>query len=160
MLFRSRRDDAGMACRAQVLQGFSAVTAACLVVRRSTYLQVGGLDEAAFAVAFNDVDFGLKLRTAGLRNLWTPHAELFHHESVSRGSDKHPGRKQRFERERATLQQRWPAWLAWDPAYNPNLTLRNENFALAEPPRVSLNQPWYQLRPWSNGTATLPSPNP
>ena len=157
---RLRRDDAGMAYRAQVLQGFSAVTAACLVVRRSTYLQVGGLDEAAFAVAFNDVDFGLKLRTAGLRNLWTPHAELFHHESVSRGSDKHPGRKQRFERERATLQQRWADWLAWDPAYNPNLTLHNENFALAEPPRVSLNQPWYQLRPWSNGTATLPSPNP
>ena len=148
-LKRLRRDDAGMGQRAQVMQGYSAVTAACLVVRRASYLQVGGLDAQAFAVAFNDIDFGLKLRTAGLRNLWTPHAELFHHESVSRGKDKLPANKQRFERERAVLQQRWADWLAWDPAYNPNLTLRTENFALADPPRVSLMRPWYLSRPWS-----------
>lgn len=146
---RWQRGEAGMGGRAQALQGYSAVTAACLAVRRQTYLDVGGLDEDAFAIALNDVDFCLKLRSAGWRNLWTPHAELFHHESVSRGSDKNLARRAGMERELATLQQRWPAWLAWDPAYNPNLSLDDENFALAEPPRVSLRQPWFDQSPWS-----------
>jgi GT2 family glycosyltransferase len=138
------RGEPGMMGRAQRLQALSAVTAACLVVRREAYEQVGGLDEEAFVVAFNDIDFCLKLRAAGLRNVWTPFAELYHHESVSRGSDRHPSRKQRFERERAALQARWGAALARDPAYNPNLTLSNENFALADPPRVSLHRPWFE----------------
>jgi GT2 family glycosyltransferase len=138
------RGEPGMMGRAQRLQALSAVTAACLVVRREAYEQVGGLDEEAFVVAFNDIDFCLKLRAAGLRNVWTPFAELYHHESVSRGSDRHPSRKQRFERERAALQARWGAALARDPAYNPNLTLNNENFALADPPRVSLHRPWFE----------------
>jgi O-antigen biosynthesis protein len=141
---RLRRDETGMMGRAQRLQALSAVTAACLVVRREAYTAVGGLDEEAFVVAFNDIDFCLKLRAAGLRNLWTPFAELYHHESVSRGSDRHPSRKQRFERERAALQARWGAALVRDPAYNPNLTLNNENFALADPPRVSLLRPWFE----------------
>jgi GT2 family glycosyltransferase len=141
---RLRRDQPGMMGRAQRLQALSAVTAACLVVRREAYNAVGGLDEEAFVVAFNDIDFCLKLRDSGLRNLWTPFAELYHHESVSRGSDRHPSRKQRFERERAALQARWGAALARDPAYNPNLTLNNENFALADPPRVSLLRPWFE----------------
>jgi O-antigen biosynthesis protein len=141
---RLTRDQPGLMGRAQRLQSLSAVTAACLVVRREAYTAVGGLDEEAFVVAFNDIDFCLKLRAAGLRNLWTPYAELYHHESVSRGSDRHPSRKQRFERERAALQARWGAALARDPAYNPNLTLNNENFALADPPRVSLLRPWFE----------------
>jgi hypothetical protein len=119
-----------------------------LVVRRSTYLSVGGLNEERFPVAFNDVDFCLKLRAAGLRNLWTPHAELYHHESVSRGDDRDGVLKQRFLRERAALQCRWAPWLDWDPAYNPNLTLDRENFALADPPRVSLDERWFERRPW------------
>jgi O-antigen biosynthesis protein len=142
---RLTRDEPGMMGRAQRLQALSAVTAACLVVRRSTYLAVGGLDEDAFVVAFNDIDFCLKLRAAGLRNLWTPFAELYHHESVSRGNDRHPSKKQRFERERAALQARWGTVLASDPAYNPNLTLNNENFGLADPPRVSLLRPWFEV---------------
>ena len=142
----TRHEPGGMG-RAQRLQSLSAVTAACLVVRRSAFLEVGGLDENAFVVAFNDIDFCLKLRAAGLRNVWTPFAELYHHESVSRGSDRHPSRKQRFERERAALQARWGATLARDPAYNPNLTLNNENFALADPPRVSLLSPWFDGDP-------------
>jgi GT2 family glycosyltransferase len=141
---RLTRAQPGMMGRAQRLQALSAVTAACLVVRRDAYELVGGLDEESFVVAFNDIDFCLKLRAAGLRNLWTPFAELYHHESVSRGSDRHPSRKQRFERERAALQARWGAALARDPAYNPNLTLNNENFALADPPRVSLSRPWFE----------------
>lgn len=141
------RHEPGMMGRAQRLQAFSAVTAACLVVRRSTYDAVRGMDAEAFAVAFNDVDFCLRVRALGLRNVWTPFAELYHHESVTRGSDKDGRRRQRFLAERERLQQRWPALIAHDPAYNPNLTLNNENFALASPPRVSLAEPWFQTLP-------------
>lgn len=140
---RLMRNEPGMVGRAQRLQALSAVTAACLVVRRASYLAVGGMDAAAYAVAFNDVDFCLRLRAAGLTNVWTPFAELFHHESVSRGSDHQPAKKLRFERERDALRARWGASLEHDPAYNPNLTLNNENFALANPPRVSLRRPWF-----------------
>ena len=68
--------------RLRLVQNFSAVTGACLVVRKALYLEVGGLDET-LTVAFNDVDFCLKVREAGYRNVWTPYAELFHHESLS-----------------------------------------------------------------------------
>jgi O-antigen biosynthesis protein len=141
---RLTREQPGMMGRAQRLQMLSAVTAACLVVRRAHWQAVGGMDAEAFAVAFNDVDFCLRLRERGLRNLWTPFAELFHHESVSRGSDRRPEKKERFERERSAMQARWGASLQHDPAYNPNLTFNNENFALASPPRVSLRAPWFR----------------
>ena len=144
---RLRRTDPGMMGRAHRLQSFSAVTAACLVLRRSVYQAVGGMDADHFAVAFNDVDLCLRVRALGLRNLWTPFAELYHHESVTRGVDHRPEKKARFLRERAVLQTRWPSVLAHDPAYNPNLTLANENFALAMPPRVSLLKPWFEARP-------------
>ena len=127
------------------LQRFCAVTGACLVVRRSTYLQAGGLDEEAFTVGFNDIDFCLRLRAMGLRNLWTPRADLYHHESRSRGSDfRDPARLQRFERERQIFWQRWGAVARCDPAYNPNLTLEREDFSPADPPRVSLSRPWFE----------------
>ncbi len=122
--------------RARVAQELSAVTAACLLVRRSTYLEVGGLDER-LAVAFNDVDFCLRLRERGLHNLWTPHAELYHHESASRGSDDSPQRKVRYAGEIAFMRSRWPAMLRADPAYNPNLSLRASDGELAFPPRAS-----------------------
>jgi GT2 family glycosyltransferase len=121
--------------RAALIQSFSAVTAACLVVRRDLYEQVGGLDEANLAVAFNDVDFCLKLREAGYRNVWTPHAELYHHESATRGYEDTPVKKERFEREIAHKRRRWGAVLTTDPAYSPNLTLEYEDFSYAWPPR-------------------------
>lgn len=132
---RLPRGPRGYMQRAAVMQDFSAVTAACLVVRKATYQQVGGLDEENLAVAFNDVDFCLRLREAGLRNVFTPRAQLVHHESATRGPDTHPDRVARFERERAYMQHRWAAWLAADPAYNPNLTLDSEDVGLAWPPR-------------------------
>jgi O-antigen biosynthesis protein len=135
------RDEVGHRGRAVVLQDFSAVTAACLAVRRSSYLQVGGLDAQHFAVAFNDVDFCLKLGAAGLRNVWVPTAELVHHESVTRGSDREARHRQRYEKEAALMRQRWGREIAADPAYNPNLTLAQEDFGLAFPPRVGLLQP-------------------
>lgn len=125
----------GYAGRAALIQSFSAVTAACLVVRKSLYEQVGGLDEANLAVAFNDVDFCLRLREAGYRNVWTPYAELLHHESATRGEDVAPEKRERFERELAFMRSRWGALIAHDPAYSPNLTLLLEDFSLSWPPR-------------------------
>jgi GT2 family glycosyltransferase len=144
---RFSRHQSGMMGRTQRLQALSAVTAACLVVRRSTYEAVAGMDATAFAVAYNDVDFCLRVRALGLRNVWTPFAELYHHETVSRGSDRGPEKKQRFLAECERLKERWNALIARDPAYNPNLTLADETFGLAAPPRVSLHRPWYEEPP-------------
>lgn len=107
----------------------SAVTAACLLVRREVFDQVGGLDEE-LQVAFNDVDFCLKLRAAGYLNIWTPFAELIHHESVSRGRDFTPTKAKRFADEYATMQRRWGAVLLNDPYYSPHLTYDREDFSV------------------------------
>ncbi len=122
--------------RPHLVQNISAVTAACLVIRKSVYLEAGGFDEADLAVAFNDVDFCLKVERLGLRNLFTPFAELFHHESASRGAEDSPEKVRRFQAEIDTIKQRWGDRLLNDPAYNPNLTLGAEDFGLANPPRV------------------------
>jgi glycosyltransferase involved in cell wall biosynthesis len=111
-------------------------TAACLLVRKEHYVAVGGLDEENLPVSFNDVDFCLRLRSVGLRNLWTPHAELYHHESKSRGREDGPDTQARALAEGAFLRWRWGSSLLEDPAYNPNLTLEREDFSLAWPPRV------------------------
>lgn len=129
------RGHAGYAARVRYRGGYSAVTAACLVVRRSAYLQVGGLNENELKVAFNDVDFCLKLREAGYRNVWTPYADLYHHESASRGAEDTPAKQARFTGEVEYMRTRWPGVIAADPAYNPNLTLDHEDFSLAWPPR-------------------------
>lgn len=122
--------------RARLVQNYSAVTAACLLVKRSIYDQVGGLDENDLTIAFNDVDFCLKVLTAGYRNLWTPFAELYHHESASRGLEDTPEKHARFRKEIESMMRRWNGILASDPAYNPNLTLEHEDFSLASPPRT------------------------
>lgn len=126
-------DHPGHGGRARVAQQFSAVTGACLVVRRSAWEAVGGLDES-LAVAFNDIDFCLRLRRRGYVNVWTPFATLVHHESASRGRDTDPVRAARFLSEVRTMEARWAAELAADPAYNPNLTLDGTDFGLAFPP--------------------------
>lgn len=120
--------------RARVAQQVSAVTGACLVVRRNVYAQVDGLDED-LQVAFNDVDFCLRLREAGYRNIWTPFAELYHHESASRGADDTPEKSARFRKEVELMETRWADLLYRDPAYNPNLTLFDTDFGFAFPPR-------------------------
>lgn len=126
----------GQGYRALLQQNLSAVTAACLVIRREVYLQVGGFDEENFRVALNDVDFCLKVRAAGYRNLYTPFAELYHYESASRGYEDTPEKRERFLREAERLRQKWGDLLFNDPAYNPNLTLDRPDFGLAFPPRV------------------------
>lgn len=123
--------------RAHVAQSYRAVTAACLVIARTKYLQVGGLDETHLAVAYNDVDLCLKLVEAGYTNVWTPHALLLHHESVSRGRDASAAQQARFQNEAHWMWQRWSSVLPLDPAYNPNLNQATSDFALADAPRVS-----------------------
>src|SRR6185295_11549086 len=86
---RRKRGDHGYFSRASLIQDLSAVTAACLCVRREVFEQAGGFDET-LAVAFNDVDLCLRIQAAGYRNLYTPHAELYHHESASRGYEDTP----------------------------------------------------------------------
>lgn len=124
--------------RLQLAQNMSAVTAACIVVRREAWDQVGGLDAQNLPIAFNDVDFGLRLREAGWAVVWSPYAELFHHESISRGPDDVGPRASEFAQEVHYMQKRWGSLtLRSDPYYNPNLSLCAEDFSLAWPPRVS-----------------------
>jgi glycosyltransferase involved in cell wall biosynthesis len=132
-----RRGTPGYMNHARLMKNYSAVTGACLAIRKSVYEEVGGLDEQAFAVSLNDVDFCLKVRAAGYRNLWTPFAELYHHESATRGYEDTPEKQARFAKERETLRQKWLPILENDPAYNPNLTNVAEDFGFAYPPRVS-----------------------
>ena len=131
---RRPRGDLGYFNRMALVQDLSVVTAACLVVRRSVYEEVGGLDEQLH-VAFNDVDFCLRVQARGYRNLWTPYAELYHHESASRGYETTPEKWARFQQEARFLQQRWGEQLQYDPAYNPNLTTVDTPYGLAFPPR-------------------------
>lgn len=111
-------------------QYVSAVTAACLVVRRDRFLAAGGLDEANFAVAFNDVDLCLRLNLRGWQSLYEPRAVLVHHESVSRGQDTDPVGAARFARELAALQRIWRTHEITDPFHHPMLSRASEQFAL------------------------------
>lgn len=121
--------DNGYFRRPQIVQNLSAVTAACLMVKRSIFFEVNGFDES-FAVAYNDVDFCLKVKNLGKRNLYTPFAQLIHHESKTRGYEDTPEKQHRFNQEKELLLDRWYATLINDPYYNPNLTRSNERFSL------------------------------
>ncbi|WED42899.1 glycosyltransferase family 2 protein [Legionella cardiaca] len=118
--------------RLVLTQNLSAVTAACLLVKKSIFLEVNGLNEDSLKVAFNDVDFCLKVRRLGYKNLWTPYARLYHHESLSRGIDDTPEKVTRFQKEIDYMKNTWKKELAYDPCYNPNLTLKAENFSWAD----------------------------
>lgn len=127
----------GYAGRAALIQSLSAVTAACLVIQKSHYQKVGGLDEVHLKESFNDIDFCLRLREAGLRNVWTPYAELFHYESATRSRNISQQRKDQFQEEAAYMHRRWGDLLKNDPAYSPNLMLAREDFSYAWPPRLA-----------------------
>ncbi len=126
--------------QAMLTRGVSAVTAACLVVRKSVYQEVGGLDAKNLPVAFNDVDFCLKVQAKGYRNVWTPFAELIHHESLSRGAEDTPAKKARFNREADYMSAKWSRVVTHDPFYNPNLSLTTQNYEPAIPSRR--RKPW------------------
>lgn len=127
--------------RNQLVQQVSAVTAACLLLRKRDYIGVGGMDENAFPVAFNDVDLCLKLRRNGQSIVWTPYARLLHAESASRGHEDTPQKMARAQREVRQLRLRWGPTLLRDPAYHPSLSLDYSSHAfgaLALPPRDRL----------------------
>jgi O-antigen biosynthesis protein len=129
------KGEAGFKGRAVLTQNFSAVTGACLVVKKALFEQVGGLNDQELAVGFNDVDFCLKLVEAGFRNVWTPYAELIHHESATRGQDNSPEKQRRAEKELRYMRKRWGDKLYIDPAYNPNLSDGRDDMSFAWPPR-------------------------
>ena len=135
--------------RAALAHNVSAVTAACLVVRKDVYERAGGLNEVDLAIAYNDIDFCLKLTRLGLRNIWTPFVEMIHHELATRGYETSPAKLERFSREKAFMGERWRPEIERDPAYSPNLSLEGSDFGLASPPR----QPW----PWR--PVSVPHPN-
>ncbi len=123
------RGDYGYMGRLMIAQNLSAVTAACMMLKRSVYEEVRGIDEG-FAVAFNDVDFCMRIREAGHLICWTPYAELYHHESISRGQEDTLEKQKRFLGEVERFQERWKEELeAGDPYYNRNLSLIREDFS-------------------------------
>lgn len=124
------RDDPGYFARMVMLQQVSAVTGACLALRRAVFEEVGGFDERHLAVAFNDIDLCLRIGVAGYRVIWTPHAQLTHHESKSRGSEDTPEKRTRFQAEIRTMEARWGRQLVRDPFYNPNLSRAKANFRI------------------------------
>ncbi|BEA29667.1 hypothetical protein VEE09_07400 [Escherichia coli] len=124
------RHHPGYFSRLLLTQTLSAVTAACLLIRKNIYEEVAGLDEENLHVAFNDVDFCLKVREAGYRNLWTPYAELYHYESISRGAEDSPEKIARFAREVNFMKSKWGKHLELDPFYSPNLTKSREDFSI------------------------------
>ncbi|WP_230624900.1 MULTISPECIES: glycosyltransferase family 2 protein [Burkholderia] len=127
------RTSFGYGGRASLIGAFSAVTAACMIVRKSVYRHVAGFNEKDLGVAFGDIDFCLRLRDAGYRNVWTPYAELYRHEPQTQSDEQQP-----VEPAVRYMRSRWAALLHADPFYSPNLTLDDEDINLAWPPRVKV----------------------
>ena len=132
--------------RAMCAQDYSAVTAACMMSKKSVFEAVGGFSED-LAVAFNDIDYCMKVRSLGKLVVYAPYALLYHYESKSRGLEDTPEKVARFNREVAKFAKKWPEILKnGDPYYNPNLTLRKSNFALRDLKKEGIGQP-YELDP-------------
>ncbi|MDP2546560.1 glycosyltransferase family 2 protein [Oceanobacter sp. 4_MG-2023] len=126
------RNHAGYFRRLQSVQNLTAVTAACLLIRKSVFDEVNGLNEKDLTVAFNDVDFCLKVNKAGYRNLWTPYAELYHYESISRGEEDNPEKLERFRKEIDYMRTTWETDGYFDRYYNPHLTIGREDFSIGD----------------------------
>lgn len=126
------KDHPGYFFRLKLVQNLSAVTAACLLVRKSVFEEVQGLNEQDLTIAFNDVDFCLKVQAAGYRNLWTPYAELYHYESITRGAEDNPEKIARFNKEVDYMKDTWGTDKKTDPCYSPNLTTAREDFSYSD----------------------------
>lgn len=125
----AKRGENGYFSRIICAQNYSAVTAACMMVKASVFHEVGGMSEE-LKVAFNDIDFCMKVRKAGYLIVYNPHAELYHYESKSRGLENTQEKIERFNRETACFLNKWGAQVeAGDPYYNPNLTLDKADFS-------------------------------
>jgi glycosyltransferase involved in cell wall biosynthesis len=147
----SDRTSMGYFGNLQLAHRVSAVTAACVAIRREAWQQVKGMDQENLPVAFNDVDLCLRLREAEWEIVWTPHAQLVHHESISRGPDSEGPRAEAFAREVRYMEMRWGFdGLRRDKYYNPNLSINVEDYSLAWPPRESYD-PGSELSPPATG---------
>ena len=123
-------DNLGYMGRLCYAQDVTAVTGACLMVKKYLYNKLGGLDDH-FAISLNDVDFCLKLRQKGYLNVFTPFAELYHYESISRGLDTDGEKAERYNRESERFREKWAKELAaGDPYYNPNFSLDRSDYAV------------------------------
>ncbi|APW66495.1 hypothetical protein LPB137_11880 [Poseidonibacter parvus] len=123
------REDPGYFSRLNLIQNFSAVTAACLMVKKEIFDEVKGLNEIDLKIAFNDVDFCLRVQEQGYKNIFTPYCEAYHHESISRGAEDNSKKIERFNKEIEFIKTRHKEFLKkGDPFYNVNLTLDHENF--------------------------------
>jgi hypothetical protein len=127
--------------RAWLQQNCSAVTGACLAIRKAVFAEVGGFDEVNLGVTFNDIDLCLRLTKRSYRIVWTPYANLIHHESASRGHQRAKQEQIEFEKAVAYMQQTWGADLMRDPFYNPNLSLNPPGYEIAFPPRYDVARP-------------------
>ena len=129
-----------------LFRSYSAVTAACMMSKRTVFDQAGGFSED-LAVAFNDIDYCMKVRSLGKLVVYAPYALLYHYESKSRGLEDTPEKVARFNREVAKFGKKWPDILRdGDPYYNPNLTLRKSNFVLRDLKKEGIGEP-YKLDP-------------
>lgn len=132
IMCRASREDPGYFGRMISVQEISAVTAACMMVKKSDFDAVGGLDET-FQVAFNDIDLCMKFRAAGKKIIFTPYAELYHYESKSRGLEDTPEKQFRFDKEVKRFQEKWAQQLEMgDPYYSPNLSVTEGDCSLRE----------------------------
>jgi len=121
----------GYFSRLELVQNISAITAACLMVKTSIFQELEGLNEESLKIAFNDVDFCLRVQENGYRNIFTPYCEAYHHESISRGAEDNPEKVARFNTEVEYMKKRHQKILEnGDPYYNQNLTLNREDFSL------------------------------
>lgn len=138
--------DPGYFGRLLLPQELSAVTAACMMIRKSVYDEVGGLDAEHFRVSFNDIDLCLKVRAAGYKVIWTPFATLLHEGSASQttGVEKtgDDAKRQRFQTERDAMFEKWRRWIAFDPAYNRNLSFSGRDFLVEIAPALSWDPEW------------------
>ncbi len=139
-------EDRGYFGRAQLVQDLSAVTGACLLVRRSVFEQVGGLDATAFKVSYNDIDLCLKVRKAGYRVVFTPFALVMHEGSASQKgqveTQASAAKLSRFAAERDAMYSRWLPQIAFDPAYNRHLSLASTDYLLEDQPPLSWDPDW------------------
>jgi len=130
-----KANESGYMNRLQAPNEFSAVTGACLLTRRSLYETLGGLNNHELAVAYNDVDYCLRVKKAGYRIVYAPQAELFHYESKTRGSEDTSEKNQRYGQERSYMWENWRSELQDDGFYNPNLTRIREDFSIGNRPK-------------------------
>jgi glycosyltransferase involved in cell wall biosynthesis len=137
ILYKFNGNTGGYYNRARLICNYTAVTAACMVIRKSVFREAGGFDADHLPISYNDVDLCIRVQELGYRNLYLPFAQLYHHESASRGEDSTDENCARSAGEIDYMWRKWGELLLHDPGYNPNLSLQREDYSFATPPRIA-----------------------